>query len=62
VKEDKEQYRFNVSNRFTTWKDLDCEVAQVWERIWGNIKITVKANLGYCQFKYMPWFDKGCSK
>jgi hypothetical protein len=34
-----------------------------WETIRGNIKISAKESLRYCELKkHKPWFDEGCSK
>jgi hypothetical protein len=63
--EGKEKYRVEVSNRFAALEDLDAEVEinTVWETIRGNIRISTKESLGYCELKqHTPWFDKGRSK
>jgi hypothetical protein len=61
----KEQYRFEVSNRFAAFEDLDAEVEinSDWEMIRQNINISAKENLGYCELKkHKPWFDQACPK
>jgi hypothetical protein len=63
--EGKEQFRVEVSNRFTAWEDLDAEVEinSAWETIRENIKMSAKESLGYFELKkHKPWFDEGCSK
>ncbi|PNF33805.1 hypothetical protein B7P43_G10012 [Cryptotermes secundus] len=63
--ESKEQYRVEISNRFTALENLDTEadVNKAWETIRENIKISAKESLGYCELKkHKPWFDDGCSK
>jgi Leu/Phe-tRNA-protein transferase len=61
----KEQYRVEVSNRFTALEELDAEVEinSAWEMIRENTTISAKESLGYCELKkHKPWFDEGCSK
>jgi hypothetical protein len=63
--EDREQYRVEISNRFTALGNLDDDmnVNRAWEAIRENIKISTKESLGYYEVKKRkPWFDKGCSK
>jgi hypothetical protein len=63
--EGKEQYRVEVSNRFAALEDMDAEmeINSAWEMIRGNIKISAKESLGYCELKkHKPWFDEACSK
>jgi hypothetical protein len=63
--EGKEQFRVEVSNRFSALEDLDTEVEinSPWEMIRKNIKISAKESLGYFELKkHKPWFNKGCSK
>jgi hypothetical protein len=63
--EGKEQFRVEVSNRFTALKDLDTEVENnsAWETIRENVKISAKESLGYFELKkHKPLFDEGCSK
>jgi hypothetical protein len=47
--EDKEQYRVEISNRFTALKILDTEeyINRAWEAIRENIKIVAKESLRY---------------
>jgi hypothetical protein len=43
--------------------DDDVDVSRAWETIRENIKISVKASLGYYELKkHTPWFDEECSK
>jgi hypothetical protein len=61
----KEQYRVEISNRFTALEILDTEVDinTAWETIKKNIKISATESLGYHELKkHTPWFDEGCSK
>ncbi|PNF41609.1 hypothetical protein B7P43_G10463 [Cryptotermes secundus] len=63
--EGKEQYRVEISNRFTALENLDTEVDvnKAWETIRENIKMSAKESLGYYEpKKHKPWFDEGCSK
>jgi hypothetical protein len=63
--EGKEQYHFDVSNRFAALGDLDKEVEinTPWETIRENIKISARESLGYYELrKHKSWFDEGCSK
>jgi hypothetical protein len=63
--EGKEQFRVEVSNRFTALEDLDTEVEtnSAWETIRENIKISAKESLGYLELKkHKPWIDEGGSK
>jgi hypothetical protein len=63
--EGKEQFRVEVSNRFTALEDLDTEVEinSDWETIIENIKMSAEESLGYFELKkHKPWFDEGCSK
>jgi hypothetical protein len=42
--------------------DTEVETDTLWETIRGDIKISVKESLGYCELKkHKPWFDEGCS-
>jgi hypothetical protein len=59
--EGKEQCRFEVSKRIAALEDLDAELEtnSAWETIRGNIKISAKESLGYCELKkHKPWFDE----
>jgi hypothetical protein len=61
----KEQYHFQISNRFAALENLDTEVYinRALETIRENIKISAKESLGYCELKkHKPWLDEGCSK
>jgi hypothetical protein len=61
----KEQYRVEISNRFSALENLDTEVNvnKFWKTIRENIKISVNESLGYYELKKdKPWFDEGCSK
>jgi 50S ribosomal subunit-associated GTPase HflX len=61
----KEQYRVEMSNRFTALEHLDTEVDinRAWETVSENIKISAKESVGYDELKkHKPWFDEGCSK
>jgi hypothetical protein len=54
--EGKEQYPVKVPNRSTALDNLDTEVNNnnnnsVWESTKGNIKVSAKDNLGYCELK-----------
>ncbi|PNF30898.1 hypothetical protein B7P43_G05207 [Cryptotermes secundus] len=63
--EGKEQYRVEISNRFTALENLETEVDvnKAWETIRENIKMSAKESLGYYEpKKHKPWFDEGCSK
>jgi hypothetical protein len=63
--ESKDKYCFVVSNRFAALERLktDVEINSAWEMIRGNIKISTKESLSYCEFKnHKPWFDQACSK
>jgi hypothetical protein len=63
--EGKEEYRVEVSNRFSALEDLDQEmkINSAWETIRDNIKISAKEGLGYCEMKkHKPWSDQACSK
>jgi hypothetical protein len=62
--EGKEQYRVEISNRFTALENLDNDVniKRAWETIGQNIKTSARQSLGYYELKKdNPWFDKGCS-
>jgi hypothetical protein len=47
--ESKEQYRFEISDKFTALENLDAEVDinGVWETIRENIKISGRGSPGY---------------
>ncbi|PNF33543.1 hypothetical protein B7P43_G17402 [Cryptotermes secundus] len=63
--EGKEQFRFEISNRFAALENLDTEVdiRKTWETIRENIKMSAKNSLGYYELKkHKPWFDEGCLK
>jgi hypothetical protein len=63
--EGKEQFRVEVSNRFSGLEDLDAEVEinSAWEMIRENIKISARECLGCFELKkHKAWFDEGCSK
>ncbi|PNF19373.1 hypothetical protein B7P43_G06348, partial [Cryptotermes secundus] len=63
--EGKEQYRVEISNRFTAFENFDTEVEvnNDWETIRENIKMSAKESLGYYEpKKHKSWFDEGCSK
>jgi hypothetical protein len=63
--ESKEQYRFEILNRFSVLENLDTEVVinRTWETIRENIKVSAKEILGYHELKkHKPWFDEGCTK
>jgi hypothetical protein len=63
--EGKEQYCFEISNRFAALENLGTEVDanKAWETIRENIKISDKESLGYYELKKnKPWFDEECSK
>jgi hypothetical protein len=50
---------------FPALEDLDAEmeINSAWEMIRENIKISVKASLGYCKLrKHKPFFHDGCLK
>jgi hypothetical protein len=49
----KEQYRVEISNRFTALENFDTklDVNRAWENIRENIKISVKESLGYHELK-----------
>jgi hypothetical protein len=51
--EGKEQYRVEISDRFSVLEYLDDEVDfnTAWETITQNIKISAKDGLGYYEFK-----------
>jgi hypothetical protein len=51
--EGKEEYRVEVSNRFTALKYLDSEVDidSVWETIKANIKMSAKESIYYYEVK-----------
>jgi hypothetical protein len=60
-----ENYRFEVSNRFSVLEDLDAEVDinSAWETTGENIKASAKGSLGYCELKkHKSWLDEGCSE
>jgi hypothetical protein len=61
--EGKEQFRVEVSNRFTALGDLDTEVEinSAWETIREIITISAKESPSYFELKkYKPWFHEGC--
>jgi hypothetical protein len=61
----KEQYCFEVSNRFAALEDLGTEVDinSALERIGENLKISAKESLGYYKLKKRKsWFGRGCSE
>jgi hypothetical protein len=61
--EGKEQYRVEISNRFSALENVDTEVDinRAWETTRECIKIRAKGSLGYYEpKKHNPWFDKGC--
>jgi hypothetical protein len=63
--EGKEQYRVEVSNMFAVLEDLDAEVEinSAWEMIRGNVKISAKESLSYCELKkHKPRFDEAFLK
>jgi hypothetical protein len=63
--EGKEQFRFEVSNRFAALEDLhtEVEINNAWETIREHIQISAKEGLGYFELKkHKPWFYEGCSK
>jgi hypothetical protein len=63
--EGKEQYRLEISNKFTALENLDTEVDinRTWETTRESMKISAKESLGYYELKkHKPWFDEGCSK
>jgi hypothetical protein len=63
--EGKEQFRFEVSNKFAALEDVDTEVEinSAWETVRDNITISAKESIGYFELKkHKTWFDEGCSK
>jgi hypothetical protein len=48
--EAKEQYHVEISSRLAALENLDTEedITTAWETIRGNIKISAKDSLGYC--------------
>jgi hypothetical protein len=63
--EGEEQYRVEISNRFTPLEYLNAgvDINRAWETIRENIQISAKVSLGCYELKkHKPWFDKGCSK
>jgi hypothetical protein len=65
LEEVKEQYHFEISNRFAALEYLGTEVDinRAWETITENIKISAKESQGYYDLKkYKRWSDEGCSK
>jgi hypothetical protein len=63
--EGKEQYRVEISNRFTSSENFDEQVDnnRAWETIRDSIKILAKESSGYYELKKRkPWFDEGCSE
>jgi hypothetical protein len=63
--EGNEQYRVEVSNRFSALEDLNSEVDinRAWETIRENIEISAKESLGYNGMKKRKsWFDEGSSE
>jgi hypothetical protein len=63
--EGKEQYCVEISNSYTTLKNLnaDADINRAWETIRENINISAKESLDYYELKkHKPWFDDGCSK
>jgi hypothetical protein len=60
VVEGKEQYYFEVWNRFAALEDLysEMDISSVWETIRDTIKISALGSLGYYELKkHMPRFD-----
>jgi hypothetical protein len=51
--ESKDQYRVEISNRFSAWKNLDAEVNinKVWETVRKNIKLSAKYGLSHYELK-----------
>jgi hypothetical protein len=65
LSENKEQYDFEVSNRFASLENIDPEVDinTPWDTVRENLKISSIESPGYCELKRrMPWFDEGCSE
>jgi hypothetical protein len=63
--EGKEQFRVEVSNRFTALEDWDAEtkINSAWGTIRANIKTAAIESLCYFELKnHKPWFDEGCSR
>jgi hypothetical protein len=63
--EGKEQYRVEISSRFTALENLDTEedINRYWETIRENIKISANESLCFYELKnHKPWFDEGWSK
>jgi hypothetical protein len=63
--EGKEQYRFEISNRYAAFEHLDddVDIKRAGETIRENITISAKQSLAYCELKqHKPCFDEGCSK
>jgi hypothetical protein len=63
--ESKEQYRFEISNRFAALDILvtEVDIYRVWETTRENIKFSAKESLSYYKLqKHKPKFDEGCSK
>jgi hypothetical protein len=61
----KEKYQVEISNRFAYLESLEesFNINNAWESIRGNIKTSVKYNLGYHRLEYnKPCFDNECSK
>jgi hypothetical protein len=63
--EGEEQYRVDISNRFSALENLDAEedINRAGETIRENITISTKESVGYYEMKkHKPWLDEGCSK
>jgi hypothetical protein len=61
----KEQYQVTVTNKFAVPENLDDngDIGREWDTVRGNIKISAKESLGYCEMKHhRTWFDEECSK
>jgi hypothetical protein len=58
--EGNEQYRVEISNRFSALKNWDSEVDinRAWETIREYIKISAEESLGYYELEHKPWFDE----
>jgi hypothetical protein len=54
-----------ITNKFASPENLkdNGDINSEWDNIKGNIKISAKEGLGYCEPKHhKPWFDEKCSK
>lgn len=63
--EDKEQYNFEISNRFPALEILDAElnINTAYDTVRENIKISAVQRPGYYELKkHKPWFDEGGSE